>query len=97
MNYSIADLLTYSSTNSVSLMEELREARANYDPSNPLGEQPQLSREETIVQLIPTNIMAALRNQPIAIRFTEATITRTCLRLGVSPRQTIQLTRTLRR
>lgn len=96
MTHSVADLLTYSSTSSTDWVSIMREARAAYDPSNPLGEQPQLSREETISQRIPTNIMSCLRNQPLAIRFSEQTITRVCLRLGCSPRQTIQLTRTLR-
>ena len=78
-------------------MEELRQARLDYDRTNPLGtiEQPS-NNQPRCLRGIPTNIMAALRNQPLEIRFTEATITRVCLRLGVSPRQTLRATRTLR-
>ena len=98
MTYLISDLITFNSTNSVSIMEELRQARLAYDPSNPLGgTTPSISREDRVLSTVPTQVMAALRQLPLEVRFSETSITRVCLRLGISPRPIIRSTRTLRR
>ena len=76
-------------------MEELRQARAEYSRETAIPE-PQ-TREQRTLSRLDSRVLEALRQVPLTQRYSEATITRVCLRLGISPQHSLRSTRTLRR
>ena len=86
----ISDFITLTSTNSQSIMEELRQARLEYRRETSTDIPPRVSRQERLLNQLDPRVREELLTYSISQRFRRQNIVRVCVRIGIPPSQTIR-------